>query len=182
MPFFLQCLFSYLVCIPIKVRQNYRKLIFWGDKSIFYYVGNDKIILNKLNVSAKYLGRTSISISIGIIFAALAYGIYPIYIYIWKNERAMIIPIITPFFDPDSVTGYHTNIVIQLSISTVGIMGIIGLELITSIMVVNVYTAVKIIECDLNELNKLLLNENAEKYFVNQYLREIVVKIQDIDR
>lgn len=93
----------------------------------------------------------------------------------------MIVPIKLLFTDPDNSTiGYHLNVFNQLLICECGILGNLGFECISLILVNNVMVAVETICFELKEFNNSLSSDTAlEK---KMKLRNILVQIQDVDR
>lgn len=82
----------------------------------------------------------------GFILTTTMYGVCPLYTYSFLNERPFFIPMILPFIDPNTWIGYHINASVQFFISFTGIIGAIGIEIILTIIVNNVHTAISIIE------------------------------------
>lgn len=107
---------------------------------------------------------------------------YPIYLYLLKNEKPLVVPVIVPLTSLDTTVGYHFNLFMQLYLSGSALLGVIGIEIITMMIVNNIYAGVSLIECEFEKLDALIATDKESKLNVYNIFRNILMQIQDLDK
>lgn len=171
---------TYLYVVLPVCGRRFKNLIFFGEKFIYAYQGNNKRVTKILNEGAWQLLWMSLTIFAAIIFSCLTFVSYPLYTYFFENARPMLIPVIFPYFDPETGAGYYLNVLNQLAISFIGMTGVIGIEFISSKIVNNVLIGVSIIEHALGDIADDFSTGQRSKGVSK--MRNIVLQIQDLDR
>lgn len=174
-------MFSYILCVAPRFRKPYQSIIFFGS-TIYNYQGKEERVLAILNEAVQYLNKTAICFTMGIVLSTISFAVYPLYTYLWLNERPRFVPVILPFVHPDSESGYYLCALVQIFMSTTAIGGTIGIEIIVSMIVNNMYVAVGVIEFELDKLSHLILKSELGSLGIKQALRNILMQVQDFDR
>lgn len=159
--------------------RRFKKFIFFGEDFLYDYRGNDAKAIERLNEAAGDLLKVSLTGFVAVIFSSLTYVAYPLYTYLFEDTRPMLIPIVLPFLEPEEGIGYYLNILNQFAISLTGVMGVIGIEFISSKIVNNVLTGVSMVEHAFDELETKKCDRESD---INLKLRNIAVQVQDLDR
>lgn len=162
------------------------------EKSRALYNFSGKYIYQNAHISPKnyevcnQMANELITSSMKIIFVLwLSFGIAlatPLYILLFTNEREMILPVIYPFIDPDTDSGFYINLASQYVICLFGVFILPGCELILCVLK-NGYTAyAAVVENDIMEFGYQLENNKAfsQKYILQ--FRNIILKIGDAGR
>lgn len=132
--------------------------------------------------AATMMIRASLTILAAITLSSIVYAMYPMYTYFFENAHPMTIPIILPFIDPETNSGYYLNVANQLFISFTGIFGNIGIEFISSMMVNNIWVGVSSVQCALDEFSEFIRQKPHETLDMKYKLRTILTRIRDLDR
>lgn len=132
--------------------------------------------------SAKQLLSSALKVLTIVVSGMLAYLLFPAYAYFFLNQRPMPVPILLPFIDYTTDTGYYINIAHQGLFGLIGTTGIIAIELMNCMLKNNVYAAKESTIYSLEVLAGMLKQSPT---FTDQAIREfrnVLVKIQDLDR
>lgn len=125
---------------------------------------------------------SSIKVTLLTYFSLILISLVPMYKLLFTNEREMIVPVILPFIDPDTVTGFYINLTNQLFTCFCGLIIIPGCEVISCILKNNCLSIAAVIENGLTEFKDLLINE---KKFCDKHayqFRNIILQILDFDK
>lgn len=117
-------------------------------------------------------------IFIGLSFVLVIVG--PVYVLIVHGEYAIPTGVIVPFVQPDDLHGFIINILVQTSVSVVGLVAIFSIE-IASCMINNTYTVMTESIC----FNLRKFDENLRQgmfsYEQKMELRNLLVQLQDLE-
>lgn len=106
----------------------------------------------------------------------------PLYKNFFTDEREMMFPIILPFIDPETDTGFLINVVNQMISVLIGTVVIPGVELITCVLKNNITATAAVIENSLIEFqNSAKTGEHFSTEWACEF-RNIIMKILDFDR
>lgn len=87
-----------------------------------------------------------------------------------------------PFIDEDCVWGFHLNLMLQTVITTYGTVGNLAIEMTSCIINNTVMLCTEIISMDCKQLGNDLENRIGTSVKRLAALRNMFVKIQDVDR
>lgn len=117
-----------------------------------------------------------------LLFALFLADCFPMYNNLFKNQKQMIIPIIVPFVDPDTETGYIVNAANEMVFLIFGPLVIFGTEMITCVLKNTVRTTSAVIGNSLEELADALSKNETFSAGHSWYLTNTILKIMDFDR
>lgn len=169
----------FYIVLPVCGRR-FKNIIFFGEKFIHAYQGNNKKVTKILNEGAWQLLWMFLTVFAAILFSCIIFVSYPLYTYLFENARPMLVPVIFPYFEPETGPGYYLNVLNQLAISFIGMIGVIGIEFISSKIVNNVFIGVSLIEYALGDLGNDISKGQRTEGVIK--MRNIVRQIQDLDR
>lgn len=180
---FIQCLLVYWNIISTPRLEKLKSLtLFAGDKiyeiehpeqSVKYVAMCEKSVIRLWLTTFK----TFLCISLGM----LCYVAMPIYSLLFKNMRPLFLPVLIPFVNVNTTTGYFINMTYQILFSLLGLTGIYAIESITCILKNNVWVASESIKYSIEELTASMGNGSAFTYESKMRLRNILMKIRDFD-
>lgn len=105
-----------------------------------------------------------------------------LYQNLYTDEHVMMFPIILPFIDPETDTGFTINMVNQMISVLLGTFVIPGTEIVTCILKNNVTATAAVIENSLLELKCMVRKEKRFSIKCAWEFRNIILKILDFDR
>lgn len=163
-------------------REMYRRLYNFGGDFIY---ANSQISV-KINavcdrmaidlVSKSFIIICLISLSLALCFVS------PIQEIISTGENVLIIPMILPFIDFETKTGYIVNTINHLAICALGVAVIPALELITCVMKNNTLLMAKVIKSTILEFANALNRTDDFTVETNLEFQNIILKIVDFER
>lgn len=105
----------------------------------------------------------------------------PVYLYFFKNEHELLLPLILPYVDPDTRDGFILNCTHQLILASVGICGMLGVEFEKQICK-NAVWVQSVVTCyQLDEMDVYLKQETKHEYEIKMRLRDVLAKTRDFD-
>lgn len=153
----------------------------FSSKYIYRNVKNVKLIAI-LNHRTKKLLQQTVITCIALAIALTAFAIYPLFLYIfWNDTKPLLLPIVLPFFHPQSNLGYYINVLLQIGICFFGVFGNYGYEIINSLILNNLWAATDVVQFSLNEFT---LNLKGYQFVANRRasdFRNVFCQLQDID-
>lgn len=162
--------------------KTFQKLLFFGTDYIYQDSYENEKLKRLHSKSASVFIKSTMGIMFNIVFSASGFACYPMYLFWFKNERPMTIPIILPFTHPETTLGYYENIANQLVINVTGFFGNIGLECLTAFLINNVFVAVETLCFEMEEFAVGLKSGKIADMEKKLRLRNFLVQVQDIDR
>lgn len=137
---------------------------------------------NVCNKMAKYLITCTIRVNL---FVVLSYALAicaPLWKTLCTDEKEMILPVILPFINPDTKSGFEINYIYQVITCAFGSFIVPGCELILCIMKNNVSAIAAVIVNAVTEFQiRLEKNDDAVDNILLEY-RNLILKILDFDR
>lgn len=106
----------------------------------------------------------------------------PIIVILSGNKDMMIIPIVIPFFEPNSIFGYYINLSNQLVFCFLGAFSTLGIETTTCMLKSYMETAAAVIQLEMEELSEHLQQNSTFTKKRTIEFRDIIVKIQNFDK
>lgn len=108
---------------------------------------------------------------------------FPVYETIFNDEFQLPIPVYVPFTDYSTVYGLTINILNNIFIAVVGLLGTIGVEIMTCMLKDTISACTVAVGYALQQLSDMLESANKKKSkTIDGYLRNILVQVQDYDR
>lgn len=163
-------------------RRKFRSLYNFGANFIYAnsntsrknYVAYDKMAVN--------LVTSSIRVNLLVLLSYMMAVCVPMTKTLFTDENEMILPVILPFIDPDTDSGFFINYADQVITCMFGSCVIPGTELLTCVLKNNVMAAAIAIENSIIELKvRMMMNQDFTQEFVNEF-RNIILRILDYDR
>lgn len=163
-------------------REKYRSLYnFGGD---FIYANSrisveinsvcDRVAIDL--VSKSFIVNCLISLSL-----VLAIG-SPIQKIIFTGENALIMPIILPFIDFETKTGYMINTINHIAICALGATVIPGIELATCVIKNNISIMAEVIKSTILDFANAFKRIDRSTVEINSEFQNIILKILDFER
>lgn len=168
--------------IPSTRKQYYRLYNFSGDN---IYANNENTPKNHKICDDQVIDLLAHSIKIVslIIISLILMYCVPLFNILIRNQYDVIIPIILPFIDPQTKTGFYANLVNQLTFCFYGLVAITGIEMITCMLKNTILATSAIIDNELYEFEKLLkFKHDTFSPRLTWQFRNILVKIIDFNR
>lgn len=168
--------------IPSTRKQYYRLYNFSGD---YIYANNENTPKNHKICDDHVFELIVDSLKIFILFIISLFMMYcvPLFNILIRNQYDVIIPIILPFIDPQTKTGFYANLVNQLTFCFYGIIAITGIELVTCVLKNTILVTSAVIVNELDEFEELLkLTHKTFSPRLTWQFRNILVKIIDFNR
>ncbi|XP_055632840.1 putative odorant receptor 83c [Toxorhynchites rutilus septentrionalis] len=113
-------------------------------------------------------------------FAGLGYLIFPIYMYVQNYELVMAIRMEIPGVDPTNVFGFMVTIAYQILLLYCGIAGILAADLAIMLFVLHIIGIADLFRNSLNELDRMLQNEQRDEDVVHRQILDICVMHQEL--
>lgn len=117
-----------------------------------------------------------------ILFCLTMFVVSPLYLTIIAHEKEMIFAFVLPFTDPSTDKGFYINFVHELILLLVPVPAIFGIELLVCMVNNSILVTAELIKESIHSLDESL---RQDPEFTNQRsweLRNLILKIQDIDR
>lgn len=173
-----------LVLIPSKLKQ-YQSLAFFAGDKIYtniekdsdpkYIETCDRCAINLLKSTSKTVGIVILSMTVMLLF--------PPYVFLFKNDIQLPIPVVLPFTDLESKTGLIINFVNQLFLCLIGATGNIGIEIVTCMLKNNVWASTGAICYSVDTISEAIERpEGHMKRIIDLKFRNILMQVQDHDR
>lgn len=163
----------------LRSHERLRNLVTFGTK--FLYPNDKKGKLAQiLDKRADELMRKTAQICLAFVVASVLFVIYPFYLLIMEGTRPTPVPIIVPFFDPDTKLGYGLSLVHQFIYAVSGMMGNLCFEIFFSTIINNFWAAADIIQYSLENL-PLEVHSVQERINRKRLITNILIQIQDVD-
>lgn len=154
--------------------------IFFGHDYLYPSEKRSELSMILGNRALELMKKSALSV-LALCLASVAYAIYPFYLYLAEGSHPMPIPIILPFTDPETNTGYYLSLANQGFIMCLGIIGNFAIEIATTLTTNGMWAASDIINYRLNELGIGATRGEAESVRKAK-LRNILIQIQDLER
>lgn len=106
----------------------------------------------------------------------------PLYKNLYTDEHEMFFPILLPFTDPETDSGFTINLINQLISVLLGTFVIPGTEIVTCILKNNVTATAAVIKNSLLEFKSMVRKEKHFSIKCAWEFRNIILKILDFDR
>lgn len=121
------------------------------------------------------------SFALFFILSSLLFVLYPIYEFIVKKEKTLLVNIFVPFVDATPLRGYILTMLYQLIISSYGIFGNMAYDLFLAMMVSNYQGIVSIWECQLEALIEINRRKKTPKNqaYRRAFLRNMYIQLLD---
>lgn len=162
--------------------KTFQSLIFFAAEKVYtdIHPESNRNYIRVCDESAIKLMKST-SKTIGIICASISlYIIFPIFMFIVRNDIQFPIPVLLPFTDLESIEGMSINILNQLFIGVIGVAGNIGIEIITHSKN-NVWASTVAICYSVDELSNAM-QKIGSKQTINCHFRNMLIQVQDLDR
>lgn len=119
---------------------------------------------------------------IAVVFASCIYFAYPMYRIVFKGKRELVVNILLPGVDHETITGFCVTFCYLASIASLGIIGITAFDMLMQFMICGYISFNVMLEDSIKSLNSMLLkNKHSIKYH-RLYLRNILIAFQDVER
>lgn len=105
----------------------------------------------------------------------------PSYALFIQHVKATGLDVRVPFTDERSSEEFIISISVQLCLGVYGIVGLLGMEIMMEIFVGFVMIAPKLIEYEIEKMNKKIAEKHFKKLHVRLIFRNIVQQIMDAD-
>lgn len=183
--FVLKTSLSYVVVMIPRTRSMLQTLLWFAGDKIYTDVDDqsDPKYIRVCNERAIQLLKST-SITIGIIVATLnIYLGFPVYDTIFGEEFQLPVPVYVPFTDYSTVYGLTINILNNIFIAVVGLLGTIGVEIMTCMLKDTISATTVAVGYALQQLSDMLESANQKSSkTIDGYLRNILIQVQDYDR
>lgn len=163
-------------------REQLRQLYNFAADYIYAKCNDSPNIWNLCNRMAIYLITCSIRVNSLVVLSYALAICAPLYKTLFTDENEMILPIILPFINPDTQTGFNINYTYQLIFCIFGSIAVPGCELVSCVLKNNVSVIAAVIEYTLTEFEIRLEMDDPAPADVSLEFRNIIIKIQDFDR
>lgn len=161
--------------------EAFQALIFFGNHHIFVdgRTPLQQLILDK---RANKLLSSCVAVCGTLVVIMTIHSIFPIYMAMFKGDTFYAVPIILPFFNPNSTMGYYISLPYQLYLCSIAALGNLGYEVCSFSVLNNAWAAVDLIECSLRDLplsggDVASVGGNCRMEF-----KAIILQLQDFDR
>lgn len=185
---FSQCGIIYLI-IMIESKR-FQSLLFFAGEKIYTNIheNSNMSYIRVCNESAIKLLKSTLTTLFMLIASNVIYLGFPSYATMIHHEIQLTIPVLLPFTDLETSHGIVINILNQMFISTIGVVGNFGIEVATCMLKNTVWGVMVVICHSIDEISKLLQNsdddstESNSKGNIDIYFRNMLIQIQDFDR
>lgn len=136
-----------------------------------------------LDQSAIKLSKNTLSIVGFLVLFVMIYLGFPLYDTIADGKLHLVIPILFPFTNLESIYGIVVNILSQMVINVVSILGVFALEIGTCITKHAMISYVNTIGYEIDRLtNYINANEDRSSRIIDDKLRNISYDVQEFNR
>lgn len=163
-------------------RRRFQNLVLFAGECIYMDNYETKKHHEISDKSAKHLMSTSIKVLVITFLGVICYLGFPTYAYFFLNQLPMPVPILLPFIDETTNSGYYINIVNQVVIVVIGTTSFIAIELMNCMMKNNIHASKESIIYSLNVLTVMLNQNSTFSIDKNMEFRNMLIKLQDLDR
>lgn len=170
-----------VVIVPSKLKR-FQALVLFAGESIYkdhYETKKHREIDDK---SARHLMSSSIKVLVVVSTGLFCFLTFPTYAYFIMDQRPMPVPVLLPFVDEKTSSGYYINIAHQLVFGVIGSSAVIAIELMNCMLKNNIYAAKESIVYSLDVLGAMLRTNTTFSLQMKMELRNVLVKVQDLDR
>lgn len=170
----------HLMMVPSK-RKALQNLLFFVAEEIYSSDReNNPNYRSKCDQSAiKLLKTLSMTLSVTFV-SATVFFFSPFLTYVMKNEIQFPLPVLFPFTELKSPTGFVINIASQIYAYFFGAMANISIEIIQFMLKNSVWATTVAICHSIDEFSTILENHKFKE--TEQHFRNILVQIQDLER
>lgn len=166
-------------------RGAYQSLMFFAGNKIYtdFHRNSNRRYIHVCNQSAMKLLKNTLATLAIIVGSMNVYVSIPVMAAIKANQVPLPIPILVPFTTYDTNLGIIVNLSNQMFTASVGLAGNLGIEVITCILKNTVWVSTVVVGHSIDEYAKVIEeNDPKTKLHSNQYFRNILVQVQDLDR
>lgn len=183
--FYIKSLTMYIVVMTKTTRDKLRSLVLFGGEQIYTDIKSDSdpVYIRACDESAIKLLRTLVATLSLILLANFCYGCFPLYAFVINNEIQLALPVLLPFTDIESTFGLILNLLNQLFISVLGILGNYAIEIGTSMVKNSMWGSNVAISYAIDKMsNSIIKNRSKPLKYVDYEFRNILIQLQDFDR
>lgn len=112
--------------------------------------------------------------------AAASFFPYPIYMYVFKNERVPLLSMYIPGIDETTVSGYLILICVQVPLMFMAIVGMTSCDIMYAMMLINIPILARLVEDEINEMNEMLEKMAVKVHIWKHRLRNLLVMHQEM--
>lgn len=120
-----------------------------------------------------------------VIVIALAicfYGCYPAYLFVFKGEKELIMNILVPGLNHETMSGYLITSGLHLIASFYGVSGTMAFDFFMQISICGYNSFNVLLEDSLNTLSMMWMHNKRSHKYRRAYLRNILIAFQDAER
>lgn len=166
-------------------REKLQSILFFVSDNIYTDIDekSDPVYISICDQSAIKLLKSTAKI-LGLFYTSLfTYTIFPAFITIENHEMQLILPVLVPFTDLNSINGLTINVLNQLITIFTGTVGNFGTEVIIC-MFKNTIWAMAVTIC--YSIDKLITSFDESEPFSNRivtfHFQNVILQVQDINR
>lgn len=105
----------------------------------------------------------------------LGYFVYPIYMYLFKNEIVSLMPIYIPGINEDTIAGFVSITCYHIILLLVAFVAASAVDFMFTMLIVNTPLMSDLIKMEVEQLNDALTSEKVDKLLVKFKLRNILL-------
>lgn len=174
-----------MVMIPSQM-EMWRSLAFFSGDKIYTDINKHSNIgyIRVCDESAlKLLKSTTVTLVIIVVSMNIYVG-FPTTTSIFTDELQLPIPVFLPFTDYTTNYGLILNLINNVYVGGVGLLGNLGVEIITNLLKNTVWVCTTVVGQSIHEISILLENTKRKQTtrHIEHRFRNILVQVQDLDR
>lgn len=178
-----QSMIIYAKTIIPSEQRMLKSLLFFGGEKIYTKFGPnfDPNYIRTCEKSAIKLLKTTATTLCLLVTCNCVYFIFPMYALLLKHEIQFPLPVFLPFTEFKGTVDILLNVLIQMYMSLFGIVGNIGIEVMTSI-IKNTVWATSAAVCYSIDVLSNSIEQRKSATIIDDELRAISIQVQDYDR
>lgn len=141
--------------------------------------GKRQQLLNTAVDDITFMAKFMIAV---IAFAVCFYGVYPAYLFLFKGEKELIMNILVPGINHETMIGYLVTSGVHLVASFYGVSGTMTFDFFMQISICGYSAFIVLLEESLNTLSTMWLQNKRSLKYRRAYLRNILIAFQDAER
>lgn len=161
---------------------DFRNILFFGADFVYDNITDAKLHRVLDRRANQYIIDT-VKLLLAIVTFAILFCAMPVYELLFNGKRILLINLILPFVDPDTVKGYVFNTLNLGMIAIISIAGHVGMEVAHLNIVNNLKSGVDLFIYNLMEFDDAVQKETGELTIKMKWqLRNIFMQFQDLDK
>lgn len=119
---------------------------------------------------------------IAVVFATCFYGVYPMYVLVFKGKRELFINVVLPGVDHESIAGFYVTSFYLMVISGLGVAAVMAFDMFMLLIICGYTSFNVLLEDSVKSLNLMLLKNKHSLKYRHLYMRNILIAFQDTER